>query len=389
MSHEFLEFSIVIPCLNEAKTLPIVLDKALLSFKRLGIHGEVVVADNGSTDDSVKIAEHHGGRVIHCPQKGYGNALIAGFKAARGKYMIMGDADDSYNFEEIEGFVARLREGCDLVMGTRLKGHIQRGAMPFLHRYVGTPVLTFLLNLFFGTKISDCNCGMRGISKAAFEILQLEAQGMEFASEMIIKAGILHLKICEIPITLYQDKRGRKPHLNTWRDGWRHLKFMLLYAPNFLFIYPGMAAFVIGSVLTLTQFNGPFAFGPIFWDLHVMILGLTLSLLGIFVLQMGMIIKLFSSLRHYYSQDRLARYLRTMSMEKQLLIGVFFVLVGLVIDGYIFWVWAGHDFKNIFMPQKAIVSLYFLFIGLSMIFFAFFRAILVSPHASDQQDSVL
>ncbi len=374
------EFSIVIPCLNEAKTLPIVVEKALLSFKRLGIHGEVVVADNGSTDGSVAVAGRHGARVVHCPQKGYGNALIAGFSAAKGKYLIMGDADDSYNFEEIDGFVSSLREGYDLVMGSRFKGHIQEGAMPFLHRYLGTPVLTFLLNLFFGTKISDCNCGMRGLSKEAFEKLKLEAQGMEFASEMIIKAGILHLKIQEIAVTLYQDKRGRKPHLNTWRDGWRHLKFMLLYAPNFLFIYPGVVAFVIGSVLTLTQFNGPFTLGPVFWDIHMMILGLTLSLLGVFVFQMGMIIKLLSSLQHYYTRDRLVQWLKKVSLEKQLVAGIFFVLVGLGIDGYIFWVWIGHDFKDIFMPQKAIVSLYFLFIGLSLIFFGFFRAIL------DKQD---
>lgn len=376
MNHDSPEFSIVIPCLNEEKTLPVVLQKAFSSFKRLKLNGEVVVSDNGSTDDSVKVAERMGARVVHCSQKGYGNALITGFQAAKGKYMIMGDADDSYNFEEIDGYVARLREGNDLVMGTRLKGHIQKGAMPFLHRYLGTPVLTFLLNLFFGTKISDCNCGMRGITRTAFEKLQLESGGMEFASEMIVKAGMLRMKICEIPITLYKDKRGRKPHLNTWRDGWRHLKFMLLYAPNFLFIYPGILAFAIGSVLTLAQFNGPFNLGPVYWDIHVMILGLTLSLLGVFIVQMGLIIKLFSSLKHYYGKDVFVSGLKKMSMEKQLFLGVFFVLIGLGIDAYILWVWIGHDFKNIFMPQKAIVSLYFLFIGLSIIFFSFFRAIL-------------
>ncbi len=375
MSHESPEFSVVIPCLNEAKTLPFVIPKALSAFARLGVRGEVVVCDNGSTDDSVRVAEHHGARVVHCGKKGYGNALIAGFSAAKGKYMIMGDADDSYNFEEIDGFVGYLRGGCDLVMGTRLKGHIQKGAMPFLHRYLGTPVLTFLLNLFFGTKISDCNCGMRGISRAAFERLALEAGGMEFASEMVIKAGILKLKIKEIPITLSRDRRDRKPHLNTWRDGWRHLKFMLLYAPNFVFIYPGIFSFAVGSVLTLTQFNGPFTLGPIFWDLHVMILGLTLSVVGVFIFQMGMIIKLFSTLQHYYRRDRMVSWLRRISMERQLLAGAFFVLIGLAIDAYIFYVWAGQSFRNIFMPQKAIVSLYFLFIGVSLIFFGFFRAI--------------
>lgn len=376
MNHEFPEFSIVIPCLNEEKTLQLVIQKALSTFQRLGIRGEVVVSDNGSTDDSVKVTQQAGARVIHCPSKGYGNALIAGFGGAYGKYMIMGDADDSYNFEEIDGFIDRLRDGYDLVMGTRLKGHIQEGAMPFLHRYLGTPVLTFLLNLFFGTKISDCNCGMRGITKKAFESLQLESAGMEFASEMIIKAGIHKLKICEIPITLYKDKRGRKPHLNTWRDGWRHLKFMLLCAPNFLFIYPGVVAFLLGSLLLLPQFNGPVSFGPISWDIHIMILGLTFSLLGVFIFQMGMVIKLFSNQKHYYKNDNLVMRIRKISMEKQLIAGGLFMLVGLFIDAYIFWVWVGNNFKDIFMPQKAIVSLYFLFIGLSIIFFSFFRAIL-------------
>jgi hypothetical protein len=237
-------------------------------------------------------------------------------------------------------------------------------------------VLTFLLNLFFGTKISDCNCGMRGISKAAFEKLRLQSRGMEFASEMIVKAGILHLKIKEIPVTLYRDKRGRKPHLNTWRDGWRHLKFMLLYAPDFLFMYPGILAFALGSVLTLVQFNGPFYLGPVYWDIHMMILGLTLSLLGVFILQMGMTIKLLSFLRNYYPKDRFVSWMRRVSMEQQLLAGVFFLLVGFGIDAYIFYVWVNHNFMNIFMPQKAIVSLYFLFIGISIIFSAFFRAIL-------------
>lgn len=376
MSHEFPEFSVVIPCLNEAGTLPFVIHKAQAAFTRLGVRGEVVVCDNGSSDDSPKVAERHGARVVHCGKKGYGNALIAGFSAAQGKYMIMGDADDSYDFGEMDGFVEHLRAGYDLVMGTRLKGHIQKGAMPFLHRHLGTPVLTFLLNLFFGTKISDCNCGMRGITKDAFRKLSLEAGGMEFASEMIVKAGILKLKIKEIPITLHKDRRGRKPHLNTWRDGWRHLKFMLLYAPNFVFLYPGIFAFSVGSVLTLTQFNGPFTLGPIFWDLHVMILGLTLSVVGVFIFQMGMIIKLFSTLQHYYRRDRFVSWLRKVSMERQLLAGVFFVAIGLLIDAYIFYVWASQAFKNIFMPQKAIVSMYFLFIGVSLIFFGFFRAIL-------------
>ncbi len=304
------ELSIIIPCLNEEKTLPIVIKKAFSSIKRLKIDAEVIISDNGSTDNSVSIAKELGARVLNCPRKGYGNALICGFSQANGKYMIMGDADDSYNFEEIDDFVKYLRQGYDIVMGTRLRGKIEKDAMPFLHHYLGTPVLTFILNLFFGTKISDCNCGMRGITKNAFEKLNLTSAGMEFASEMIIKAGILKLSIKEIPITLYKDKRNRPPHLNAWSDGWRHLKFMLLYAPNFVFIWPAIVSFIIGSILLLLQIRGPFVFGNIYMDIHSMILGLTLSVVGISIFEMGMIIKLYSHLNNYYEQDKIVNWLK-------------------------------------------------------------------------------
>lgn len=288
-----IELSIVIPCLNEEKTLPIVIKKGLDSFKRLKINGEVVVSDNGSTDNSVKLAETLGARVVHCPEKGYGNALKCGFALAYGKYVIMGDADDSYDFSKIEGFVHYLRKGYDMVIGTRIKGRIEKGAMPFLHRYLGTPVLTFVLNLFFKTGISDCNCGMRGLNKKAYEKMNMVSSGMEFASEMVIKAGILNLRVKEIPIVLHRDKRDRKPHLNTWQDGWRHLRFMLLYAPNSVFIWPGTVIFTVGSLLMLLQVNGTFQWKWIYMDIHFMIFGLTLAIVGVSIFQMGLIIKLF------------------------------------------------------------------------------------------------
>jgi glycosyltransferase involved in cell wall biosynthesis len=369
------ELSIVIPCLNEARTLPIVVPKALNSLARLNIDGEVIVVDNGSVDDSVSIAERLGARVVHCKTRGYGNALKAGFEAAEGKYLLMGDADDSYNFDEIDGFVQYLREGYDMVVGTRLKGKIEEGAMPPSHRYLGTPVLTFLLNLFFGTRITDCNCGMRGLTKNAFERLPLETEGMEFVSEMVIKAGIHKLTIKEIPITLYRDKRDRRPHLNTWRDGWRNLKFMLVYAPNYLFVYPGIAAFVIGSILTLSQWNGPVRMGFLYVDIHTMILGLTLSLLGEFMFQMGLIIKLYSAQQRYYKSDRLLTWLQGISMERLLVFGGLLVLLGFLIDAYVVVVWARNGFHDIYMPQTAIVGFYFLFTGISIVFFAFLRAI--------------
>jgi len=218
-----MELSIVIPCLNEKDTIGLVVQKAMTSLQKLGLQGEVLVSDNGSNDGSVQIANNLGARVVPCSRKGYGNALKSGLSSAAGKYLIMGDADDSYNFAEIDDFIKYLQKDNDIVIGTRLRGKIEKGAMPFLHRYLGTPVLTFIINMLFGTKISDCNCGMRGVRKDAFEKLNLESSGMEFASEMIIKAGILKLKIKEIPISFYRDKRNRSPHLNTWRDGWRHL----------------------------------------------------------------------------------------------------------------------------------------------------------------------
>lgn len=371
-----IEFSIVIPCLNEEKTLPIVIKKGLGSFNRLKINGEVLVADNGSTDKSVKIAEELGARVVHCLERGYGNALRCGIGNAYGKYVITGDADDSYDFSKIEGFVHYLRKGYDLVIGTRLKGKIEEGAMPPLHRYLGTPVLTFVLNLLFGTRISDCNCGMRGITKKAFQKLNLTSTGMEFASEMMIKAGILKIKIKEIPITLYRDKRDRRPHLNTWSDGWRHLRFMLLYAPNFLFVWPGAVMFLLGTILMFLQANGPFLWKGIFMDIHSMILGLTLSIFGIFVFQMGLTIKLFSHLHDYYTRDKIVQWLDSFSLEKGLVVGGIAFLLGLVADVFILVQWVEKDFQDIFLPRLAIFGLYFMFLGVSLVFFSFLRAVM-------------
>lgn len=370
------EISIVIPCLNEEKTLPIVIKKGLDSFKRLGIEGEVVVSDNGSTDNSVKIAEELGARVVHCPEKGYGNALKCGISSAFGKFVIMGDADDSYDFSKIEGFVHYLRKGYDMVIGTRLKGRIEQGAMPFLHRYLGTPVLTFVLNLFFNTGISDCNCGMRGLNKRAFEKMNLTSSGMEFASEMVIKAGILKLKIKEIPITLHRDKRDRKPHLNTWQDGWRHLRFMLLYAPNSVFIWPGIALFVVGSFLMLLQINGTFRWKGIYMDIHFMILGLTLGIVGVSIFQMGLIIKLFSHLNNYFRKDKIIVWLQKFSLERGLVVGGLIFLFGFLVDAAIVFQWVQEGFHGILMPRAAIFGLYFMYLGVSFVFFSFLRAVM-------------
>lgn len=241
-----MELTILMPCLNEARTLSFCIGKAKAFLARSGIDGEVLVADNGSDDDSQAIALAAGARVIQVQQKGYGAALRAGIAAAKGRYIVMGDADDSYDFSRIDLYVQALRKGQELVLGNRFKGGVATGAMPLLHRYLGNPVLSFLGRLFFGGKLGDFHCGLRGFDKKAVMRLHLVTPGMEFASEMIVKALQANLRICEVPTTLAKDGRNRPPHLNTWRDGWRHLRFLLLFSPRWLFLYPGAALAVLG-----------------------------------------------------------------------------------------------------------------------------------------------
>ena len=233
---EKLELTILMPCLNEAETLSICIKKAKESLSRCGIIGEVLIADNGSTDDSVKIAEAHGARVIHVPVRGYGAALLHGIKAANSEYVIMGDADDSYDFSRIEPFIEKLRAGIDLVLGNRFHGGIAPGAMPFLHKYLGNPVLSFIGRLFFKIPVEDFHCGLRGFKRDSILGLRLSTPGMEFASEMVVRAALTGLSIAEVPTTLSPDGRSGSPHLNTWRDGWRHLRFLLMFSPRWLFL---------------------------------------------------------------------------------------------------------------------------------------------------------
>ena len=243
-----VELTILMPCLNEAETIEICVRKARGFLERSGVIGEVLIADNGSTDGSQAMAEALGARVVAIPEKGYGAALIGGIAAARGRYVIMGDADDSYDFENLEGMVEGLRAGADLVMGNRFKGGISPGAMPPLHRYLGNPVLSFLGRLFYSIPVGDFHCGLRGFSRQAILDLRLQSTGMEFASEMVVKASLNHLNIVETPTTLKPDGRSRPPHLRSWRDGWRHLRFLLLHSPRWLFIYPGLALITVGAI---------------------------------------------------------------------------------------------------------------------------------------------
>jgi hypothetical protein len=283
------------PCLNEAKTVGICVKKALQFLKREGIAGEVVIGDNGSTDGSREIAKKAGARVIAVPQKGYGAALMGAIDEAQGTYVIMGDSDDSYDFTNLMPFVHKLRAGYDIVVGNRFKGGIKKGAMPFLHRYLGNPVLSSIGRLFFSLPITDFHCGLRGFSKMAYERLQLQTPGMEFASEMIVKAGLLKLKMCQVPTTLSPDGRGRPPHLRTWRDGWRHLRFLLLYSPKWLFLIPGVLITIFCTIMTIVLALTPITIQDVTFDVHTLLFSALGILLGIQCISFYVLSKQYAS----------------------------------------------------------------------------------------------
>lgn len=293
------EVSIVIPCLNEENSIGIVVEKAWRAIDMMGVTGEVIVADNGSTDRSVEIALSKGARVVHVTQKGYGNALRGGIEAAKGKIIVIGDADDSYDFLEAPKLVAKIKEGYDLVVGSRFKGEILPGAMPWTSK-IGNPIMTTTLNLLFRVNTSDSQSGMRAFTKEAYQKMQLQATGMEFASEMLIKAGKAKLKVAEVPIKLHPDKRGRPPHLRPIRDGWRHLKLMLTYSPTVLFLVPGLTLMLLGLLLMGIHLLAPMdkplmLFGKLRMDFHWAFVGSLLALTGYQVINAHFMAKIYSS----------------------------------------------------------------------------------------------
>jgi hypothetical protein len=292
-----LELTILMPCLNEAETIEVCVRKALGFLARSGVAGEVLIADNGSTDGSQGMATALGARVVAIPQKGYGAALIGGIAAAKGRFVIMGDADDSYDFENLDGMVQHLRDGADLVMGNRFKGGIAPGAMPPLHRYLGNPVLSFIGRLFFSIPVGDFHCGLRGFSREAILGLGLQSTGMEFASEMVVKASLNKLCIEETPTTLKPDGRSRPPHLKTWRDGWRHLRFLLLHSPRFLFIYPGLALIVLGLAGSALLAAGARQVTPsLKLDIHSLIVACFAVLIGVQMVMFGALARRYQAL---------------------------------------------------------------------------------------------
>ena len=373
------EVSVVIPCLDEAKSIGICVEKALTAFRGAGLRGEVVVADNGSTDGSIEIAEKLGARVVHVQQRGYGLALRAGIAAAHGAFIVMGDADDSYDFSEVPRFVEMWRKGNDVVMGNRFRGEIKPGAMPWHHKYIGNPGLSSLLNLFFGAGIGDSHCGMRGFTRAVYERMDLRSTGMEFASEFVIKAAQLGAKIAEIPITLWPDKRGRPPHLRSFRDGWRHLRFMLLYAPNWLFVLPGALFMMLGLFLVFWLLPGPRAFtGHVVLDVHTMIFGVIFTLLGAQILSIGAFAKVFSYAERFDHRGTvsLKRVLKRVKLESGLLLGGMMFLAGFAGCAWVTWKWVASGFGPLQEVRQVLFWAMWLFLGLQIIFASFFLSML-------------
>jgi len=340
-----LELSIVMPCLNESRTLATCIGKAQKTMEQLGIRGEVIIADNGSTDGSQSLAEGLGALVVPINERGYGSALRGGIAAARGTFVIMGDSDDSYDFTQISDFLNKLNDGYDLVMGNRFHGGIRRGAMPFLHRFLGNPVLSGLGRLFFGCPVGDFQCGLRAFRKDAIDRLELQTTGMEFSTEMVVKATLFNLKIIEIPTTLSPDGRDRPPHLRTWRDGWRYLRFLLLYSPRWLFLYPGIALLLLGIAVSTWLLPGPRTIGATTFDYHTLLFGAMAILIGFQSINFALFTKVFAITERLLPPDaRLNKVFRFVTLETGLIVGAVLILAGA--GTWIFGLnyWRSHHF---------------------------------------------
>ena len=375
-----VEVSIVMPCLNEAETLASCIHKAQRAIEKDGLSAEIIVADNGSTDGSQVIAKELGARVVPVERKGYGSALIAGIDAAGGQFVIMGDADDSYDFTAIAPLIAKLREGYDLVVGNRFAGRIERGAMPWSHRWIGNPALTWISRIFFHTSVGDMHCGLRGFRKDAYEAMRLRAAGMEFASEMVIKASLKRMKIAEVPVTLRPDGRTRPPHLRTWRDGWRHLRFMLLFSPRWLFLYPGVVLLAAGVVLSLLLIPGPVRVGSVRLDIHTLLVAGFLALIGYQLVLFALFTKFFAIREGFHPpHPMLERTFRYVTLEVGLAAGALMVLVGLVALVIAVASWTAVGFGNLdptLTMREVIPAVVLMALGTQTVFASFFLSIL-------------
>jgi len=339
------ELTILMPCLNEAATIGRCIAKARAFLERAGIEGEILVADNGSGDGSAALAHQAGARVVEVPERGYGAALAAGIAAARGRYIIMGDADDSYDFSRLEPFVEKLRQGYTLVMGNRFQGGIRPGAMPPLHRYFGNPILSFVGRLFFSARVGDFHCGLRGFERDAVMALSLKTQGMEFASELIVKAALAGWRVAEVPTALHPDGRGRPPHLRSWRDGWRHLRFLLLFSPRWLFLYPGLILGILGTVLTAILYFAPLRVFGAGLDIHSMLYASAAALLGMQLCLFALFARISARNAGLLPrQPALERFLKVLTLERGLLTGLLLALGGFAWSAAAFWQWREAGF---------------------------------------------
>ena len=377
---EAIEVSVVMPCLNEAETLEACMVKAQRALQESHIAGEIVIADNGSTDGSQQIAERLGARVVNVQAKGYGSALMGGIAAASGQYVVMGDADDSYDFGHIPRFIEELRKGADVVMGNRFRGGIQKNAMPPLHRYFGNPALTRLGQLFFKSPVGDFYCGLRGLRKDAYERMALRTTGMEFATEMVVKATLLVLRIAEVPTTLSPDGRSRPPHLRTWRDGWRTLRFFLLYSPRWLFLYPGIALMLLGTALGLWLLPAPRNLGGITFDVHTLVYAAAFVLLGFQAIAFACFTKIFAISEGLLPPDAvLDKLFRYITLELGVAVGAALTIAGFSASVYAVSSWSAQHFgmmdysrtMRIVIPAALLLTL-----GAQTIFASFFMSVL-------------
>ena len=379
-----MELTVVMPCLNEAETVATCVRKAIGFLDASGISGEVLVADNGSTDGSQALATEAGARVVPISDKGYGNALMGGIVAARGKYIIMGDADDSYDFTNLMPFVDELRKGADLVMGNRFAGGIAPGAMPPLHKYLGNPVLSFIGRLFFRSKIGDFHCGLRGFSRDSVMALNLQATGMEFASELVVKAALYGQHVTEVPTTLAKDGRSRPPHLHTWRDGWRHLRFLLLFSPRWLFFLPGLALLIVGLIVGAVVVPHPFKWGSITFDVDTLVAASAAVVIGFQSVLFSLFTQVYAGSEGFLPKEpRITRLLEKLSLERGLILGALIGLAGLA--GLIFSVlyWHGQGFHNLNYEHSLrlmIPSVTALMVSCQVILGTFFLSILGIKH---------
>jgi Glycosyl transferase family 2 len=379
-----VELTVVMPCLNEAETVATCVRKANGFLAASGVSGEVVVADNGSTDGSQRLAEQAGARVVPIAEKGYGNALMGGIEAARGKFIVMGDADDSYDFTNLMPFVDELRKGADLVMGNRFKGGIAPGAMPPLHRYLGNPVLSFVGRLFFRSTIGDFHCGLRGFNRDSVLALGLQATGMEFASEMVVKAALAGQHVTEVPTTLAKDGRSRPPHLRSWRDGWRHLRFLLLFSPRWLFFLPGLVLLVAGLVIGGIVAPHPLSVGPVTFDVDTLVAASAMVVIGFQSVLFWLFTQVYAGSEGFLPEEpTVQRVLGKLSLERGLLTGGLIGAAGLA--GLIFSLlyWNGQKFGQLNYEHALrlmIPSVTALILSCQVILGTFFLSILGIKH---------